>query len=430
MTLIQKIVESYKETVPALRLKNSSHGEYPAWRSIRLGIIGDTYGGLSGKSAKDFGEGRPFITYKQVFDKSSIDITKCGAVKIHDSEKQNSVSFGDIIFTTSSETASEVGLSSAVLDDLDNTYLNSFCFGFRPKSLDELNPLFAKYLFRAPTFRKNIVYLAQGSTRYNISKKGFKKISVALPCREEQREIAQFLSAIDTKIDALVAKKAALEEYKRGLMQKLFSQEIRFTREDGSAYPDWTRKKISDVADVLTGKSVPAANISTEPTNMAIMRGANIGRGFVDFANSKCRWLAETVQSGEKYACRENDVVLGMDGNAGENIAKLSEEQNRYFLIQRVCRIRADSEPLAEFIFQILLTDMFKEYVRTVGVGSTIFHISKEDIASFEVMFPTAEEISKIGSFMASIDRSISAVSVQIETFSTYKTGLLQKMFV
>lgn len=103
-----------------------------------------------------------------------------------------------------------------------DTYLNSFCFGFRISSFETLNPNFARYLFRSPGFRKEMETLAQGITRYNISKSKVLGIECNLPEKAEQAKFASFLSAIDAKIDATERTLEALKEYKRGLLQQMF----------------------------------------------------------------------------------------------------------------------------------------------------------------------------------------------------------------
>lgn len=118
--------------------------------------------------------------------------------KIEIDDKQTSIKYGDVFFTTSSETPEEVGMSSVWLGKSENTYLNSFCFGFRLNQ--ELNPYFLAYLLRSETFRKKIVILAQGISRYNISKKKVMELTITYPKSKEQKEIGSFLRKIDTLI--------------------------------------------------------------------------------------------------------------------------------------------------------------------------------------------------------------------------------------
>jgi len=108
------------------------------------------------------------------------------------------------------------------LEHVEELYLNSFCFGFRPNSLEILYPLFSQFIFRSENIRNQIVKLAQGSTRYNMSKVQLMKIEIFIPCLEEQNRIAKFLSIIDEKINAVDMQLEQTEGYRKVLVQKLF----------------------------------------------------------------------------------------------------------------------------------------------------------------------------------------------------------------
>lgn len=192
------------------------------WEIKKMGEIGITYNGLTGKTKEDFGSGKNYVQYKQIFDESKIEITNCGLVNIDDNENQNQVKYGDIFFTISSETPQEIGMSSVLLNEVENMYLNSFCFGFRIHSFKVLLPEFARFLFRSKSFRKLIVKLAQGSTRYNMSKTELLKLLVQLPSFEEQTKIASFLSSIDEKIQTEKEILKQLESQKKYLLQNMF----------------------------------------------------------------------------------------------------------------------------------------------------------------------------------------------------------------
>ncbi|RUA18480.1 MAG: restriction endonuclease subunit S [Flavobacteriia bacterium] len=207
--------------VPQLRFTPEDGSAYPDWEEKRLGEIGKTINGLTGKTKENFGTGKPYIQYKQIFDGSKINIEDCGLVDIKENERQTKVRFGDVFFTTSSETANEIGTASVLLDEVEEMYLNSFCFGLRIKQ-NVLNPSFAQFLFRSSEFRRKMIPLAQGSTRYNISKSSFLKLNVELPCIEEQTQIAHFLSSIDKKIAAVQTQIAQTQRFKKGLLQQLF----------------------------------------------------------------------------------------------------------------------------------------------------------------------------------------------------------------
>ena len=198
------------------------------WREIRLGNIGKSYNGLIGKVAEDFQNGKSnFITYKNIFDNPKIDINIFEKVKIMEDEEQNLVKFGDIFFTTSSETPNEVGISSVLLSKCGILYLNSFCFGFRLNNFEILSPCFAVFYFRSDCFRKQIFKLAQGSTRFNISKTEVLNLNIKIPNLDEQQKIAEVLTACDDEINLLNLKLENLKKQKQGLMQKLLSGKVR-----------------------------------------------------------------------------------------------------------------------------------------------------------------------------------------------------------
>lgn len=205
-----------------LRLKDVNGMDFPEWEEKILGEIGNPYSGLTGKSKEDFGKGKPYIQYKQIFDDSRINVARFENVTINGNENQNKVEYGDVFFTVSSETPNEIGISSVLLDKVEELYLNSFCFGFRPNSLDDLVPEFARYLFRSDNARSEIVKLAQGSTRYNLSKIAFMRLKFLLPKKEEQLKIATFLSMLDNNIELTTSQIYETVNLKKGLLQKMF----------------------------------------------------------------------------------------------------------------------------------------------------------------------------------------------------------------
>ena len=206
----------------SLRFARDDGSAFPDWEEKRLGRVGKTVSGLSGKTASDFGEGLPYVTYKQIFGASKIDISECLKVAIGAKENQNRLARGDVLFTTSSETPNEVGFASVLLEEVQELYLNSFCFALRPHSIKELIPQFSRYLFRSPDYRRKVFPLAQGSTRFNLAKSSFLKLKLMLPHPDEQRKIANALSAVDDKIAAVSDQISHMQTFKKGLLQQMF----------------------------------------------------------------------------------------------------------------------------------------------------------------------------------------------------------------
>ena len=194
-----------------------------AWKEYPLGNLGNTFTGLTGKTKEDFGSGVPYITYMNIFKNNRIDINQVDYVIVKEDENQNSVRYGDIFFTTSSETAEEVGMSSVLLEEVERLYLNSFCFGFRLNNFKILLPQFAAYILRSSNIRKQISILGQGATRYNLSKNQLMKLILKLPTIAEQKKIAEILTLSDQEIETLQKKLDCLKQEKKALMQQLLT---------------------------------------------------------------------------------------------------------------------------------------------------------------------------------------------------------------
>lgn len=174
-----------------------SHDYTPAWEQRKLGEVGFSYGGLTGKSKDDFGHGDArFVTYTNVFDNPIGDPERVEAIEID--PRQHLVEYGDVLFTTSSETPGEVGMSSVWLSNQQNLYLNSFCFGYRQDG--SFDPCYLAYMLRSACIRSKLTLLAQGISRFNISKKKVMELDAPRPVIKEQRAIGAFFSDLDSLI--------------------------------------------------------------------------------------------------------------------------------------------------------------------------------------------------------------------------------------
>lgn len=193
------------------------------WIPHQLKELGFAYVGLTGKTKESFGKGKPYIPYINIFNNSKIDITQFEYVDITHDERQSKVEYGDIFFTTSSETAKDVGMSSVLLHKVDELYLNSFCFGFRLNDFEYLIPEYAQFMFRSHHLREKIAVLGQGATRYNLSKSLLMELEIILPEVQEQQKIASVLTAADNEIETLKQTLSRLKAEKQALMQQLLT---------------------------------------------------------------------------------------------------------------------------------------------------------------------------------------------------------------
>ena len=214
-----KIIEKLESLIKGLN--DSLYAQYGNDVLTSFSSLGFSYSGLSGKSAQDFGSGKPFITYLNVYSNNIINEKDFQYVAIKDDEKQNVVEYGDVLFTLSSETPEEVGIGSVYLGN-ENVYLNSFCFGIHIRNTKIAFPPYLSYYVSLTPFRKFIYPYAQGSTRFNLCKADFEKANIKLPSLENQKRIYSILSHIESKTET---EKSLLDLYnsqKQHLLRQMF----------------------------------------------------------------------------------------------------------------------------------------------------------------------------------------------------------------
>ena len=192
------------------------------WETFALNDLGKTYNGLSGLSKDNFEKGNSkYITYKSIFDNNILKSDFTENVELNN-KSQNEVKKGDLFFTGSSETPEEVGMVSVLNSTVEDCYLNSFCFGFRLNNNYDINPLFLAYYLRSPIMRNKIMILAQGSTRFNLSKKEILKLKVEIPPISEQQHVIDLFQNVDNKINEISMQTDNFNEFKKGLLQQMF----------------------------------------------------------------------------------------------------------------------------------------------------------------------------------------------------------------
>ena len=213
-----KIIEKLQSLIKGLNdnIHKGIKGE-----TVCFSDLGEAYSGLSGKGGDDFGYGEPFITYMNVYQNTYISEKDYELVQIAPNEKQNSVQYGDALFTLSSETPEEVGIGAVYLGNTLKLYLNSFCFGIHFYD-ERVLPQYLAHFISSSSFRRAIYPLAQGSTRFNLQKNDFMKMKFLLPSLEKQGHIANTLDALHCR---LANEKSLTEQYillKKYLLSLMF----------------------------------------------------------------------------------------------------------------------------------------------------------------------------------------------------------------
>jgi type I restriction enzyme, S subunit len=412
--------------IPSLRFSDHNVN----WDHVPLGKIGSFKNGLN-KDKADFGFGVEFVNLMDVFGKSILSEANYGLVNANENEtKLYNLLKGDVLFIRSSVKRTGVGETSLIPEDLKKVVYSGFLIRFREYS-PMLDLHFKRYCFTTQKFRKRLLSFATTSANTNINQESLEKIILSFPSLSEQQKIAAFLSAVDQKIQLLQRKKELLEQYKKGIMQKLFSQEIRFKREDGSDYPDWEEKKLGEYIDLLSGFAFKGSTITENPSGKPLLRGINITEGEIRHSNEMDRYYLGPTDMLNKYIVIENDLVIGMDGSkVGKNSALISQVDEGALLVQRVARIRPTVRSNIRYIYQLIRSPRFIRYVDTVNTSSGIPHISLKQIRDFIVPIPSLNEQNNIADLLMEMDTNISLTRLSISSMNYFKKGLLQQMFV
>ncbi len=226
LSLIDERIETQIRIIDKLQSLMKGLNDYlqdfvPLSYSLSFSDIGEDYSGLSGKSAEDFGSGKPYITYVSIYANNFVEDDCCGKVSVKRDEKQNVVQKGDMLFTLSSETPEEVCYGAVYSGNSTETYLNSFCFGIRNTEGKVFSPYMA-YFFNSNRFRREVYPLAQGSTRFNLQKSDFLQKHFSYPSIDDQHRIFEILNAYDNKLKVENQILVHYQHQKEFLLRNLF----------------------------------------------------------------------------------------------------------------------------------------------------------------------------------------------------------------
>lgn len=412
------------------------------WKEIIIGSLGHTYPGLSGKTKDDFGRGKPYIPYLNIFSNCKINPKFLDYVIIHPGENQYNVKIGDLFFTTSSETFEEVGMTSVLLHDLGEAYLNSFCFGFRLHNFDELLPEFAAYLFRGDKLRKKISVLGQGSTRYNLPKtEMLRRLTIDLPTLPEQRRIAHILSTTDTVIEQTQAVVAKYKAIKQGMLHDLFTRGIDITTgklrpkyEDApSKYMksklgwipnDWTINSLDEVTDYVDyrGKTPPKSEFG-----IYLVTARNVKEGFIDYEISKEYIRVDAFESAmSRGKAKVGDVLITTEAPMG-NVAQIDTEN--IALAQRIIKYRGKEGILNNtFLAKYLMSEIFQRQLKAEATGSTVLGIKGSRLHKLKIAIPNIDEQIKIAGHIINNDKIIESEQTYLHKLQQIKSGLMNDL--
>ena len=244
----------------------------------------------------------------------------------------------------------------------------------------------------------------------------------------EQTKIASFLSAVDEKISQLTQKHQLLSQYKQGMMQKLFSQQIRFKADDGSEFGEWEETILSDIVNLFHGYQFRTSDFTSK--GIAVIKIGNVIGNNLDLAN--LTYVNENrLEDFKKFEILNGDILMSLTGNIG----RIIEVKNKPFIILQNYRV-GKFIPLNEnflikpFLKYLLTSDLVFGRFSQLANQSAQANFGKQDMDKIAVFYPSVSEQTKIANFLSSIDQKIDVVSEQLEQAKLWKKGLLQQMFV
>ena len=290
----------------------------------------------------------------------------------------------------------------------------------------EINSRYAAYLFKSP----RLIYLfwaySYGLTndRLRLYFNDFRRIPVEIPPISEQTKIANFLTAVDEKISQLTQKYDLLKQYKKGVMQQIFSQKLRFKDDDGREFPEWETKKLGEISSsILYGMNASAITFDGENKYLRITDIDDDTRAFKPSPLSSPSGNIEA-----KFKMQIGDIVFARTGaSVGKSYIYKPRDGNLFFagfLIKF-----SISEGVPYFIFIQTLTERYRSWVKIMSMRSGQPGINAEEFKDFEISFPCKTEQTKIANFLTAIDDKITQAQTQLDAVKQYKKGLLQQLF-
>lgn len=284
------------------------------------------------------------------------------------------------------------------------------------------NSMYVYQYLHLQTFVDKVIERCTGTSYPSINSSDLSNIYISLPTLPEQNRIASFLTAIDKKITELKLKKSLLEKYKKGVMLKLFSKELRFKDDDGEEFPQWEKKRLDTI---ITRFIVPMRDKPKDLTGeIPWCRIEDFEGKYLSSSKSGQGVTQMTVKEMNLKIYPINTLLVSCSANLGFcAIVKKELITNQTF----IGLVPDENMVDVEYLYYVLALSAQK--LNALSSGTTISYLSKEQFEKFEIIFPSLPEQTKIANFLSSIDDKINHTQVQIKQTEQYKKGLLQQMF-
>lgn len=406
-------IEKNKTLVPQLRFQEFV-GE---WKEILLNDVAEFRKG-KGISKADIVEDGKFecIRYGElytIYNELIVNIVSKTNLPLKGLELSE---YNDVIIPASGETQLDIATASCVLKS--GVALSGDLNIIR----STLNGIFLSFYLNNKK-KSEIAKLAQGSSVVHLYSSQLKSLKLNIPTLPEQQKIASFLSVVDGKIQQLSRKKELLEQYKKGLMQQLFSGKLRFKDKNGNNYADWEEKKLGEVAEKI-GDGLHGTPIYSEDSDIFFINGNNLTNGKIEISE-KTKKVDYNIFIKNDKKLNANTILISLNGTIG-NISKYNNE--KVMLGKSVGYFNFKGS--VDFYYHFLKTETIQNFFISELTGSTIKNLSLKTLRETIVPVPCLAEQQKIANFLSSIDAKIESTNQQITQTQSFKKGLLQQMFV
>ena len=404
--------------VPKLRFKDNNDNDYPNWVNSTIGKSGYFYYGKSAPkwSITDTAT-TPCVRYGELYTTHNIIVKK---IYSYTNIPKENLKFS---------TGNEVLVPRVGEEPLD--FCKCCYLPFKDVAIGEMisvyntknNPLFISYMFNG-TMKYKFARLVEGGNVSNLYYSYLENISINLPCLEEQKKIANFLSTVDKKITNLENTITSLENQKKGLLQQIFSQKLRFKDKNGNNYPNWEKKKLGDIGSFSRGGNLSKSDLSKKGTSCILY-----GELYTYYNEFATEIKSKTLNTTNLVLSKKYDVLLPLSGETAEDISTCTCIFFDDIALGSDLLIFRSSFFDGRFM-SLLLKYKYKYKIAQIAQGKSIVHISEKNIKNINIKIPCIEEQQNIADFILIFTKKLENQKAQLEHWKQIKKGLLQQMFV
>ena len=411
--------------IPKLRFKDNNGNDYPQWEKKKLGDTLLIQRGGSPRPISDYitndKNGLNWIKIGDCSPNSNIITSTKEKIKPEGLSKTREVFVGDLILSNS------MSFGRPYILNINGCIHDGWLLLRNMKKIYDLQ--FLCYILGSEYIIKQYKKLAAGSTVNNLNKDLVSSVIINIPQLKEQEKIAKFITTVDKKIENLKNTITSLENQKKGLLQQIFSQKLRFKDKNGNNYPNWEKKKLGDISDItkLAGFEFTEYVTYQNHGNIIALRGLNIKNNKLDLSDVKYIDNSDfnKLSRSKLYI---NDLLFTYVGTIGE--VALINQNNKYYLAPNVCRIRPHECINAMYLLCLFNSNIIRKEINIYLTKSSQPALSMENIRKFKILVPCLEEQTKIADFLSAFDHKLDNQKAQLEHWQQIKKGLLQQMFV